>query len=396
MDVSGTPVHASPASPSLKAAAEPVASPVYAHAAAKLQQSNDPELQMIKDGGRTFGVYRLKAGEALYSAVVVRFTGRVDAEDVNQIARQLLAFNNISDETQIPIGAEIRIPLELLDETLFTERATPLRPGFRRGYFKHVILDAGHGGTDPGTIVRGLREDEIAFDLMKRIRDGLVKHGIKVHTLVSAQAGASKTGNGHVPREGKRHQYVKVTPAYSMQDSRIGLNLRIYLIEDIFSRLLQEGVAPEEVLFLSIHLDHLHPSVAGTMVYVPDAAEHIATFKTTGEVYDQFMESRGQLISFGAGQDLSAENASMNFARTLIASLQRAGMPVHTFKPIRSYVYRGGGRWTPGIIRYSRVPASLLIEAANLAHRADWQRIRAVNFRQRWAGAVVRAITASH
>ncbi|MGH7491580.1 MAG: N-acetylmuramoyl-L-alanine amidase family protein [bacterium] len=395
-DISETPAYTIPASPSLKPATEPIFSPVPAHPAGNIQRSNDPELQMIKEGERTFGVYRLKAGEALYSAVVVRFTGRVDAEDVNQIARQLVALNNISDETQIPTGAAIRIPLEVLDETLFTELATAPRQVFRRSYFKHVILDAGHGGTDPGTIVRGLREDEIAFDLMKRIREGLVKHGIKVHTLVSAYNGASKTANGHVSREGKRHQYVKVTPAYNMQDSRIGLNLRIYLIEDIYSRLLHEGVAPEEVLFLSIHLDHLHPSVSGTMIYVPDAAERIATFKTTGEVYDKFAESRGQLISFGAEQYQSAENASTSFARTMIASLQRAGMPIHTFQPIRSYVYRSGGKWTPGIIRYSRVPASILIEAANLAHRSDWQRIRAVNFRQRWAGAVVRAVIASH
>jgi N-acetylmuramoyl-L-alanine amidase len=259
-----------------------------------------------------------------------------------------------------------------------------------------VILDAGHGGADPGTIVRGLREDEIAFDLMKRIREGLVKQGVKVHTLVSARHDAGKMANGHAAREGKRHQYVKVTPAYSMQDSRIAVNLRVYLIEDIYNRLLREGVAPEEVLFLSLHLDHLHPSVAGTMVYTPNAAERIATFKATGEVFEKFSESRGQVIAFGAEQNQFAENESANFAGTLIASLKRAGVPVHTYQPIRSYVYREGGKWTPGIIRYSRVPVSLLIEAANLAHRADWQRIRSENFRQRWAGAVVRAVVASH
>jgi N-acetylmuramoyl-L-alanine amidase len=387
---------ATPDPPALKAAAAPVPPPAPGGQASRqggrVPQSNDPALKMVQAGGRTYGSYRLKAGEALYSAVVVRFTGRVEAEDVNQIARQLLALNNISDETQIPTGAEIRIPLELIDDAFFAAQVPPQRISPRRGYFQHVILDAGHGGTDPGTIVRGLREDEIAFDLTKRIQAGLVKRGVKVHALVSTHHNASKMTNGHVMREGKRQQYVKVTPAYNMRDSRIGLNLRIYLIDDIYNRLQREGVAPEDVLFLSVHLDHLHPSVGGTMAYIPDAEERVTTFRATGEVYDNFIESRGQTISFDSHRSRLSENASAGFAQTLITSFRRDGLPVHAYKPIRGYVYRGGGKWTPGIIRYSRVPASVLIEASNLAHRADWQRIRSANFRQRWADAVVRAI----
>jgi N-acetylmuramoyl-L-alanine amidase len=339
-------------------------------------------------------VYRLKAGEALYSAVVVRFTGRVEAEDVNQIAGQLIVLNNIPDETQIPVGAEIRIPLEMIDEAFFTAPAPP-RMRSRRGHFQHVILDAGHGGNDPGTLVRGLREDEIAFDLMKRLQAGLVKRGLRVHTLVSTYNNANKTTNGEATREGRRHQYVKVMPAYNMSDSRVGLNLRIYLIEDIYERLLRQGVKPEEIVFISIHLDHLHPAVGGSMVYIPETDQRLATFRATGEVYDKFSESHNQTISFDAQQNQFAESASEAFAQTLIASLRRAQLPVHAYQPIRGYVYRGGDKWTPGIIRYSRVPASVLIEAANLAHRADWQRMRSTDFRQRWAEAIVRAITTS-
>ncbi len=362
----------------------------------KALQSNDPELKIMKEGERTFGRYRLKSGEALYSAVVVRFTGRVEAEDVNQIARELMILNNIADETQIPTGAEIRIPVELIDEAFFTVPAPPLRAPPRRGYFQHVILDAGHGGNDPGTIVRSVREDEVAFDLLKRIRSGLVKRGVNVHTLVSAHPDAGQLSNGHAVREGKRHQYLQVTPIYDMEDSRIALNLRIYLVEDIYHSLLRQGVAPEDIVFISIHLDHLHPSVGGTMIYIPDAEERVANFKASGEVYAKFSESRDQTIVFDLQQNRLAETASQAFAQSVIASLRRASLLVHKHQPVRRYVYRGGSKWTPGVIRYSRVPVSVLIEAANLTHRADWQRIRSADFRERWANAVVRAIVSTN
>lgn len=358
-------------------------------------RSNDPDLRIIKEGGQTYGVYRLREGEALYSAVVVRFTGRVEAAEVNQAARELMALNGIQDETRIPIGAEIRIPLHLIDEAFFFTPAPALRAAPRLGQFKHVILDAGHGGNDPGTVVRDLREADIAYDLMKRLESALRKRGLKVHALVSAHRDANHRTNGHTASSSRRHQYVNVMPAYSLADSKTGLNLRIYLIEDIYSRLLREGAAPEEVAFLSIHLDHLHPAVGGTMLYIPAAEQRLASFKATGDIYNNFTESRGHAIAFDAQQNLLAESSSSAFAQNLVASLRRARLPVHAYKPIRHHVYRGGGKWTPGIIRYSRVPVSVLIEAANLAHRADWQRIRSSDFRQRWAEAVARAIVST-
>ncbi len=374
----------------------PILEKPEAKQSAAVLRSNDPALKLVREAGKTFGIYRLRAGEALYSAVVVRFTGRVEAVEVNRVAQELMAANSIGDETKIPAGAEIRIPLELIDESFFTEKAPPPVSLSRRGHFRHVILDAGHGGNDPGTIVRGLREDEIAFDLMNRVQAGLIRQGLQVHTLVSAYHAAGKMTNGHAAaREGKRHQFVKVTPAYNMEDSRIGLNLRIYLVENIYTRLLREGAAPEDIAFISIHLDHLHPAVGGTMMYIPEAKERPANFKVTGEVFDKYPESRGQEILFAARQNRLAEIASAALAQSILGKLRHAGLPIHAHQPVRRYVYRGGGKWTPGIIRYSRVPASILIEVANLANRADWQKIRTGDFRQRWAEALVRAIVAS-
>ena len=43
-----------------------------------------------------------------------------------------------------------------------------------------IVIDAGHGGKDPGTHAGSLREKDIALDIAKRLRDDLVKRGFEV------------------------------------------------------------------------------------------------------------------------------------------------------------------------------------------------------------------------
>ncbi len=361
---------------------------------AKPLHSQDPELKLVTRSGKTYGTYRLKRGEALYSAVVVRFTGRVDADEVNQIARELMLVNGIADASKIPIGTEIKVPLELIDEALLGEEPPQVKiaPAPRRGRSVHVILDAGHGGKDPGTMMRDLREDEIAYDLMRRIQDGLTGKNVRVHSLVSKN-GKAEMSNGHT-RKAARHEYVNVTPAYYIEDGRIGLNLRIYLVDAIYRKLLREGVAAEDIIFMSIHLDHLHPSVGGTMIYIPGANERAAKFKAGEEIFEKYQESRDRTIFFAAKENRQAESASWAFSQTVISALREAKLPVHAYKPVRKYVYRGGKKWTPGIIRYNRVPTAVLIEAANFSNPSDQKRIRTPQFRQQLANAIVQAIVA--
>ena len=71
-------------------------------------------LVYAEDSGGEYALYRLQAGEALYSSVVVRFTGRVFAEDVNAVAAEIAARSRIADVTDIPIGYGVKIPLELV------------------------------------------------------------------------------------------------------------------------------------------------------------------------------------------------------------------------------------------------------------------------------------------
>ncbi len=356
--------------------------------------------------GEREAVYRLKKGEALYSAVVVRFTGRIDADEVNSLAKKLLDYNSIRDATRIADGTPIRIPARWLDEDVLRgkippargeeklSRPWPARRAPRRSRSSlHVILDAGHGGNDPGTMARGWVEDEIAYDLMLRIKQGLQRRGAKVYSTVRDRHTGDAINGGSLLAN-NRDEYVKVTPEYFMDDSRVALNLRIYLIEDLYRWILRQGVPPENVVMISIHLDHLHPSVGGTMVYFPGARERSSQFRAAGSIYRQFKESRLGTISFNRHDNDRAEASSEAFAWNMIDAFRRANIPVHDYQPVRRYVYRQDNKWTPGIIRYSRVPTSVLLEAANLSNRDDLTRIRSASFRQRLAEAVVKTIVA--
>ena len=71
-------------------------------------------LQYGEDAQGKFAIYPLHAGEALYSSVVVRFTGRLHSDDVRAIAGDIAARSGIADVTSIPIGFPVRIPFDLL------------------------------------------------------------------------------------------------------------------------------------------------------------------------------------------------------------------------------------------------------------------------------------------
>ena len=73
-------------------------------------------LEYASDEKGGYAIYRLRKGEALYSAVVVRFTGRVHAEDVNQKAAEIAERSGIAEVRSIPVAprrASVLVPIFL-------------------------------------------------------------------------------------------------------------------------------------------------------------------------------------------------------------------------------------------------------------------------------------------
>ncbi|MGH9458326.1 MAG: LysM peptidoglycan-binding domain-containing protein, partial [Thermoanaerobaculia bacterium] len=146
----------------------------------------DIQLEYVRKGVRPYAVYRLQQGEALYSSVAIRFTGRVYAKDVNEVVAQVVEFNGIADVSRIPVDYPVRIPMELLtpewrppdDPTRLARERTQRESAELASRVKgtatlenvHVILDAGHGGRDVGTAHEGVWESVYVYDVACRLK----------------------------------------------------------------------------------------------------------------------------------------------------------------------------------------------------------------------------------
>src|SRR5262249_15365495 len=147
-------------------------------------------LEFGSDDAGAFGIYRLKPGEALYSSVVVRFTGRLEPAEVNTLAAMVASRSGGKDLRNIPAGYPVKIPVELLlpeyvptgapareeiEATVAASAGQHPKAAAVRLEGVHVILDAGHGGDDSGAYKGGVSEKEYAYDILCRVRELLMR-----------------------------------------------------------------------------------------------------------------------------------------------------------------------------------------------------------------------------
>jgi N-acetylmuramoyl-L-alanine amidase len=378
-----------------------------------IPETEPPNLVFGEDAKGRYASYRLRKGEALYSAVVVRFTGRLDAADVNELALRLAERSEIADVHAIPVGYPVKIPVEFLsdeflppDDARYVERAREKaetaqfsRPEVvARGLAGvRVILDAGHGGRDTGTLHGGLWEATYVYDVTCRLRKILAEK-TRAEVLMTTKDG---TVGWTVPNQDKlrprRGQVLLTRPPYGLADPAVGVNLRWYLANSLLRRASPEGkkVPPEKTVFLSLHADSLHPSVRGAMVYVPGERYLRDRYGKSDAIYAAFREVKEEpVVSFNRKERVASEGASTTLAAGLVASLRDAGLPVHSFSPVRTHVIRGGREWVPAVLRYNRVPNRALVELANLGNEEDRALIVTRAFRQALAESLAAGLVA--
>lgn len=354
--------------------------------------------------GRAFAIYKLKKGEALYSSVAIRFTGRVYSKDVGDVIDTIVKFNGITDVARIPANYPVKVPLELLlakylpqndprrvqHETADRESSRAVtRVRARNLEGVHVILDAGHGGRDVGTIHEGLWESVYVYDVMCRLKKTIEKNSGAVVTVTTR----SSSSGFKIPDSGdlkKRTDHLVLTnPPYRMGDAAVGVNLRWYLANSVLRRVVKRGGAAEKVVFVSIHADSLHPSLRGAMMYVPTERYVRGSFTRSEDVYLARSEVKeSPTVSQTRKEALHAEGLSKELAEALLESFARSNLKVHPFNPVRENVFRGGREWVPAIIRYNKVPTRLLLEICNLANEDDRKLIKTAKYRQDVAGAI--------
>jgi N-acetylmuramoyl-L-alanine amidase len=363
-----------------------------------------PALTWERSGPEPYAVYRLQKGEALYSSVAIRFTGRVFAKDVYEVIDRIVKFNEIADVSKMPAGYPVKIPLDLLlPEYLPSDDPTRVaREESRRESAKvakrtraaglagvHVILDAGHGGRDVGTEHADVWESTYVYDVACRLREILEKKsGAKVSMTTRSKARGFTVPDANVLKGATDH-YVLTTPKYLLDDAIVGVNLRWYLANSIFRTAMKSGVPKEKVVFLSIHADSLHPSLRGAMAYIPGASFTAGSYRKRGDIYLARAEVREQpTVTHSREQALVAEGLSRELAESIIDAFEDKGLKVHPFEPVRDNVIRSGREWVPAVIKYNQVPTRLLLEVCNLGNRKDRELIKTKKHRQQLAEAV--------
>jgi N-acetylmuramoyl-L-alanine amidase len=363
-----------------------------------------PSLTYERSAAEPFAVYRLQKGEALYSSVAIRFTGRVYAKDVGDVLDRIVKFNGIEDVSRIPVGHPVRIPMDLLlpeflpqDDPMRLARETDRRESAKVAKRTratglsgvHVILDPGHGGVDPGTEHDGVWESAYVYDVAVRLKKLLEK---EAGAKVSLTTKSKKHGFTILDRnvlEGINDHYVQTTPKYLLDDAIVGVNLRWYLANSMFRRAMKNGVPREKVIFISIHADSLHPSLRGAMAYVPGASFVTGTHRKKGDIYLTRAEVREQpTVTQSRADALVAEGLSRELAESVMESFTRRKLKVHPFEPVRDNVIRRGHEWVPAVIRHNQVPTRMLLEVCNLGNKKDRELLQTKKYRQQLAAAI--------
>ncbi|OYV98818.1 MAG: hypothetical protein B7X11_05810, partial [Acidobacteria bacterium 37-65-4] len=298
-----------------------------------------------KDAQGEYAIYRLQAGEALYSAVAVRFTGTVGAEDVNALAGEIARRSGIANVTGIPVGYPVKIPLEdLLPQYL--PRSSPQYQAWAQNQselgrvantYKSavlegvvVILDPGHGGLDRGAMAHGVWEDSYVYDIACRMRDILemrTKERVLLTMLVPELGYRPLDKSKLKPNKGAvvlTHPWFNQT---SSVETKVEVNLRWHLANQYFERLQKEGVDPQRVVFTSIHADSLHPSLRGSMFYIPGTGYRPARWCSSGENYERFREVKARGCYQLTEKEMKrSEGLSFQFARNLEGAFSDGGL----------------------------------------------------------------------
>ena len=402
-----------------------------------------PPLKLKQDkSGKFYAHYQMKHGETIYSSVVIRFTGRLLNDEVNQVANKLLKLNNISDAKLIQSRQKIRIPLEWLSEEYLgsqtndvssrktsvkktnkkktkkikSSKAVASKKKLKRGkstqkavaqktkskrknnvHKIHVILDSGHGGRDPGATAGSRKnkdliyEDEVVYDISKRMSKLFKKQGIIVHPTLSDPN--QKQPIRYLSHSHDRDERLLVTPNYLTRNARIGVNMRVYLVNHIFKNLRKKKVPSENILFISLHGDALHSSLSGAMVYFPDSRLRRGRFNMSSKIYRKRKEYSTNL-TYKPRDNKYSEKLSKSFGKNIINEFRELGLRTHRVSSaVRGYLYRKGKKTLPAVLRYSMVPTSVLVEIANLNNRLDRRDLLKSKIRQKIAKAITNSVT---
>lgn len=381
--------------------------------AADLAQAAE-ELQFVSIDGKDYAAYHLKRGEALYTAVVVRFTAIETNDEIIAACRLIQKLSGIPDVHSMEPGTRVLIPVELLSDR-FKPRTSPDRQRYEeviqeaarlRGQVVSkdlagvvVILDPGHGGRDYGASngKHSLYEDELNYDIVCRIKK-LLEEQTQAKVYVTCRDRSSSFASTSATRfTHDTDEELLTTPPYNNGDAKLSVNLRWHLANAIYKRELAAGTDPRKMIFTSMHCDYLFNfNLRGAMIYIPGAAfRRDSEHPGPDSFYNKYKEARenGLKASSTLDERKRDEALSRNFASTLLNALGEKRIKRHDAgEPVRNKIIRNGQSYVPAVLRNTAVPTKVLVECANMANDTDCERLADPEWRQWFAEAYVDAL----
>lgn len=374
------------------------------------------ELKYGSDAKGAYAIYRLKPGEALYTAVVVRFTDIRDNQAILDACELIRTRNGIKDVREMQPGQRVVIPMDMLSDR-FAPRDSEPRKEFeetlieaKRLRKEHVrskdlegvvvVIDPGHGGRDRGCANEKLYlyEDELNYDVACR-----VKRILETQTRAKVSMTVRDKRQGFEPTDKSRFTHDKcevvlTTPPYENTDAKISANLRWYLANAIYRDELKKGTDPRKMVFTSFHTEKLFKSsMRGAMIYIPGARYRRESEGPEGVLYAQFKESRDHRVAASTAAERRRDEAlSRNFAEDIMEALGRKQIRRHLEGAwIRSQIRQDGGKvYVPAVLRNTLIPTKVLIESANMTNDTDCKHLADPQWRQGFAEAYVDALKA--
>jgi N-acetylmuramoyl-L-alanine amidase len=209
---------------------------------------------------------------------------------------------------------------------------------------QHVVVDAGHGGHDPGASHFGLQEKVLALDIALRLGEALQRRGLTV-TLTR------------------------------QEDRFIELSERIALANRLGAD-----------LFVSVHLNaHRDPAIRGVEVYYPRVSVVAADADWPPEVRaEEVAMPSTQIKQLLWDLVLGSTRSQSRQLGTEVCHALREALPAPCLgvKPARFVVLREA--WMPAI----------LVEGGFLSHAQEAQVLNTPAYRQRAAEAIANGVVA--